>query len=275
MKYLAAVDLSEASLLALDALRAVANGGEGDVTLVHVVDLDLYTAGGSIPGIMEFAQERLATESQRLAGCGLSVSGIRVEQGDATATILRVAAEEESDLVVMTNLGKGAKTGRLFGSTAERVASSGSVPVLIERLSAEGAQDASCRIYTGSPFERVLVAVDFDSHPAHLLRFALSLPGVGAIRTAHVVGDTAEVNETWARMNELISAAPADLILESEVLVGEPTEALIDLATTWGATTVLLSPCSHSALHRALWGSVARKVALGARCSVLFVPSAD
>jgi nucleotide-binding universal stress UspA family protein len=274
MKYLAAVDLSEASLFALDTLRAFAGDEGGDVTLLHVVDLDLYTAGGSIPGIMEFAEERLGTESKRLAGCGLNVSGIRVEQGDATATILRVAAHEHTDLVVMTNLGKGERTGRMFGSTAERVASNGSVPVLIERLSAEDA-DGSCRMYTGSPFDRVLVAVDFDSHPVHLLRFAQSLPDVGAMRTAHVARNAADVDDAWARMNALIAAAPADLILESEVLVGEPTEALLDLAGTWGATTIALSPCSHSALHRALWGSVARKVALGAECSVLFVPSVD
>jgi len=269
MKYLAAVDLSEASLLALDALRAFAGQEGGDVTLLHVVDLDLYTAGGSVPGIMEFAKERLAQESERLAGCGLHVTAVRVEQGDSTQTILRVAAEENAELVIMTSLGKGVRTGRLFGSTAERVASSGKLPVLIERVGIAAGDGSCCRMSERSPFERTLIAVDLEHDPAAVIGFVKTLPGLGAMRVVHVVRDAAQLDEAQALLDQF---APTGVEAESTALVGLPAEKIVADAAGWGASAIALSPCAHGALHRALWGSVARHVALKAECSVLFVP---
>lgn len=276
MKYLAAVDLSEASLLALDALRGFAGQEGGDVTLLHVVDLDLYTAGGSIPGIMEFAKERLTQESVRLSDCGLRITAIRVEQGDSTQTILRVAAEEKSDLVVMTNLGKGARTGRLFGSTAERVATSGAIPVLIERVGvAEGDSENCCRLVEGSPFERTLVAVDLADDPGAILSRLWTLPGVGTARIVHVAENDTAAADARVRLGDLTAAAPEGARLESDVLVGDPATAIVQDAAAWRATAIALRPCTHGALHRAFWGSVARAVALNANCSILFTPTGD
>lgn len=276
MRYLAAVDLSEASLLALDALKAIAGDGSGEVTLLHVVDLDLYTAGGMVPSIMEFARERLTQESVRLAGCGLQTPAIRVEQGDSTQTILRVAAEERADLVVMTNLGKGAHTGRLFGSTAERVASAGTVPVLIERVGVpEGNGEDCCRLVEGSPFERTLVAVDIADDPRTALSAIWTLPGVGTTRLVYVTeNDTAAV-DARVRLGALASGAPEGVSAESEVLVGDPATAIVEDASAWRATVIALRPCTHRALHRLVWGSVARGVALNANCSILFTPAGD
>lgn len=274
MKYLAAVDLSDASLLALDALRAIAGDEGGDVALLHVVDLDLYTAGGSVPGIMEFAEKRLHEESERLANCGLRVANIRVEQGDTTQTILRVAAEEDSNLLVMTNLGKGARTGRLFGSVAERVAASGNVPVLIERVGfAEGNGGTCCRLAEGSPFERTLIAIDIEHDPQSLFAFVERLPGVGATRVVHVARDASALGDAEARFGTLMDAAPADMTAEAGVLIGKPAEVVLEAAGEWNATAIVLSPCAHGALHRALWGSVARQIALEAKTSILFVPA--
>lgn len=273
MKYLAAIDLSEASLLALDALRAVAGDEPGEVVLLHVVDVDLYTAGGLVPQIIEFAQNRLAQESGRLTRCGLNVTGVRVEQGDAAQTILRVAAEERADLVVMTNLGKGARTGRLFGSTAERVASVGEVPVLIDRVHVPPAEaEACCRYTDGSPLARTLIAVDLDHDPQAIFEFVARAPGVEATRTVHVVQKESEVDAARARLNRALQAAPNGTDAVAVVLVGAPAEAIISDAAEWQASAIAMHPCGHTALHRALWGSVSRKVALEAHCSVLFVP---
>lgn len=274
MKFLAAVDLSETSMLALDTLKAIAGDKPGDVTLLHVVDLDLYTAGGSVPAILEFARERLLEESARLAGCGLRVPSIRVEQGDAAQTILRVSSEESADLIVMTNLGKGARTGRLFGSTAERVASAARVPVLIERVNVPAEEEvACCRLIGGSPLERILVAVDVDDDPAESLQTVFSMPGVSTVHLVHVVEDAAEAEAANPRLGELATTAPDDVAATFEAMTGDPAESIVAAAKAWGATAVALQPCRHSALHRAMWGSVARSVALHAPCSILFVPA--
>ncbi len=273
MKYLAAVDLSDASLLTLDALRALAGEEPGDVALLHVIDLDLYTAGGMVPSIMEFARERLTQESTRLTGCGLNTPTIRVEQGDSTQTILRVAAEESADLIVMTNLGKGARTGRLFGSTAERVASAGTVPVLIERVTAdEGDGGSCCRVVESSPFARVFVAVDLEHRPVPILRFVLSLPNVEAVRVVHVVRDAAEVDTASETLRRMLAEFGN---VESMVLSGPPAATIVREAAAWGATSIALAPMAHTIIHRALWGSVARDVAHNAESSVLFVPATE
>jgi nucleotide-binding universal stress UspA family protein len=275
MKFLAAVDLSEASLLSLDVLASLPVSEGSEATLLHVVDLDLYTAGGFVPGIMEFAEKRLHEESERLSGCGLRAPAIRVEQGDTAQTILHVAAEEQADLVVMTNLGKGARTGRLFGSTAERLASHGTVPVLIERVGFdEGNGGKCCRVAAGSPFERTMIAVDIDHDPHSLFAFVGGLPGVGTTRVIHVVRRAEELDEASKRFEALMQAGPDDMRAEPEVLVGDPAQVVAETAAEWGATTIALGPCAHGAFHRAVWGSVARSVALHANCSILFVPLA-
>ncbi len=270
MRFLAATDLSEAGLLGVEAISLM-RAPQGDkVTLLHVVDLDLYTAGGSVPGIIEFAEERLGPEAERLRACGLDVT-VRVEQGDSAQTIRDVAAEEDSDLVVMTSLGKGAKTGRLMGSAAEKVASAGTVPVLVERVHIlEG--EACCRVNAGSPFERVLIAADLDEAAVSVVALIDSLSDVGATRVLHVAPDADAVAEARKRLRAMMDRAPTRMKAEADVMAGDPARVILDTASEWKATTIALNPCAHGMLHRAIWGSTAREVALHAHCSVLFVP---
>lgn len=274
MKVLAAVDLSKASLLALDTLCSLPGAAASKAVLLHVVDLDPYTAGGSIPGIMEFARARLAEEAARLVSCGLPEPVVRVEQGDAVLTIGRIAREEAADLIVMTSLGKGARTGRLFGSTAERVATGGTTPVLVERV-AVSASDTCCRVSEAAPFERVLVAVDHEDAADGLVASAASLPGVRAVRIVHVVSDAGSEAAARTRLEALAATLPEDLERGATVRMGDPARSIVEAAAEWPATIVALRPCRHGLAHRAVFGSVARAVALHAPCSVLFVPTTE
>jgi nucleotide-binding universal stress UspA family protein len=103
MNVLIATDLSEASLAALDSVCACKHGIFDKATLLHVIDLDLYTAGGSIPQITEYANNVLPLWAERLTSCGIETM-VRVEQGPAAETIEDVALESGADLVVMTSL---------------------------------------------------------------------------------------------------------------------------------------------------------------------------
>jgi nucleotide-binding universal stress UspA family protein len=269
MNVLIATDLSEASLAALDSVCACESGAFDKATLLHVIDLDLYTAGGSIPQIMDYANSVLPVWADRLTQCGVETQ-VRVEQGPAAETIEDVAAEKGADLVVMTNLGHGALTGRVFGSTVEKVASRGRVPVLVERVHEHGG--SWCRLDEGSPFSRVLVAANTDDALTSLLGYAAALPGETALRVVHVASAPDEVTAAESELRDAVGAPGAEVA----VLVGDPVLALVQEASTWRATVVALAPCRHSMLHRAVWGSVARGVALHAPCSVLLVPpSAD
>jgi nucleotide-binding universal stress UspA family protein len=271
MKIVVATDLSEAGILAVEGLCACEAGLFEQVVLLHVVDLDLYTAGGSIPGIMEWARGRLDEEESRLRAAGFEVES-RIEQGPALDTIQAVASEAGADLVMVTNLGKGAATGRLFGSTAEQLAVRGSVPVLVDRVAFQ--DQTWCRVGEGSPFARVLVGIDPDDTLPGMLRAVGSLPGVEAVRVVHVVREIDDVAAEVVRLEQAVSEAGIDITAEVAALVGDPAARLLDEARDWNASVMAVSPCRHGLAHRALFGSVARGIALGADRPVLFVPAA-
>jgi nucleotide-binding universal stress UspA family protein len=241
MRVLIATDLSDASLAGLECVCACGSGVFTHATLLHVIDLDLYTAGGSVPQILEYAHTALPEWADRLRGCGLETD-VRVEQGSAVETIEQVADEVGADLVVMTSLGHGAATGRIFGSTVEKVASRGHVPV-----------------------------AELDDAASALLAHVGKLPKGSAIRVIHVAAAGDDVAHAEAGLSDLV--AKTDIpAAETAILTGDPTDVIVQDAVDWKATVVVVAACRHSPLHRAVWGSVARGVALHAPCSVLIVP---
>ena len=74
----------------------------------------------------------------------------------------------------------------------------------------------------GSPFERILVALDLNHDPETLLRVVQALPGLKAMRIVNVVRDISHVDEARLRLNEVVVAAQANVNVESDVLVGAP-----------------------------------------------------
>ncbi len=271
LKTIIATDLSGASLLAVDSVVACGGTIFGPVILLHVVDLDLYTAGGSVPGLLEFAEEQLAKEAARLRECGIDAK-VRVEMGDTVEMIESAFAQEGADVVLLTNLGQGAITGRLFGSTAEKLASRGAVPVLIERVVVEGDAGVCCRTGLSPLTGRVLAAVGLDDASDHLARVAASLPGVKALRLLHVSPAEEGVADAESALEELLDAASLPFAVETAVVVGEPAETIIEDAELWGASLVVIASCAHGPAHRLVWGSVARTVAREATTSVFIVP---
>lgn len=270
MNVLIATDLSEASLAGLDGVCSCESGTFESATLLHVIDLDHYTAGGSIPQILEYANKVLPVWADRLTRCGIETR-FRVEQGPAVETIEDVAVETGADLVVITSLGHGAATGRVFGSTVEKVASRGRIPVLVERVHER--EGVWCRSGGGSPFVRVLLAANTDDALPSLLAYVAKLPGESALRVVHVVAASEELAGAERDLAEAVEAAGVSSA-QVAVLVGDPVDVIAEDAVSWKATVVAVASCRHSMLHRAIWGSVARGVALHAPCSVLVVPPA-
>ncbi len=271
MRVVVATDLSEASLAAVDTMTACAAAAFERVVLVHAVDLDLYTAGGTVPAVVELAVERLGEIADDLRSAGFADVGVRVEVGPAVETIETIAAEEDAGLVVMTSLGRGAVAGRLLGSTAERLAARGRVPVLIERVTER--EGAWCRLGEGGPFARVLVGTDLSGSLADQLSFVSRLPGVGEVRVVHVADpgmDPEYVREQLAQRAAEVSAPPPHAL---EVRAdASAADGLLAEAVEWDASVIAVSPAGRGVIHRALWGSTARRVAQESPVPVLFVP---
>lgn len=273
MRALIATDLSEASLAAVEAVTSCNPVDFEGVVLLHAVDLDLYTAGGTVPAVIELAEESLGSIAEGLREAGFDVS-VRVEVGPAAEVIERVAAEEGVGLVVMSNLGSGAVTGRLLGSTAERLASAGKLPVLIERVREDGG--AWCRIAECHPFGKVLVGTDLCDSLRSQLDVVGQLPGVGEVRVVHVADEGMDAERVTEACFALVAEAAPEMSVEAGVRIGgDPAEELLAEAAEWGASVVVVSPRAHGIVHRAIWGSTARKIARESSVPVLFVPTGD
>jgi len=274
MRILIATDLSEASLAAVGSVTACNPTDFSAVVLVHAVDLDLYTAGGTVPAVIELAEESLGAVADDLRAAGFEAT-FRVEVGPAVEVIERVAAEEGAGLVVMSNLGSGALAGRLLGSTAEKLASAGKLPVLIERVREDAG--AWCRVAECHPFGKVLVGADLSESLPTQLAVVAGLPGVGAVRVLHVTDADADQTAILERLEELMARAhESGIAPEVALRVGsDPASELTAEASEWGATVIVVSPRTHGLVHRAIWGSTARALAQRSPVPVLMVPAKD
>jgi nucleotide-binding universal stress UspA family protein len=75
----------------------------------------------------------------------------RLERGDAAATILRIAREEEDDLIVMGSHGHSRIHRALLGSVSEKVLAQSEIPVLLMR--GNGCADPPVRVEEPAPAE--------------------------------------------------------------------------------------------------------------------------
>ena len=141
-RILCPVDFSESSLHALKYAISMADEADGQLTILHVVaheleqTADLEFATGMTLG--DFLKEREETFRRRLQevvataseSCSVDSS---ITHGKPWREILRVAAERQSDLIVMGVQGRGAVDLLLFGSTTQHVVREASCPVLTLR----------------------------------------------------------------------------------------------------------------------------------------------
>ncbi len=127
------VDFSEHAEAALEAASHIVRSG-GRLLLVHVLDrVDLAT-----PGLVWPAQDDEARRVHALRALEARVRAglqrdaeIRVLGGDPGRQIVRFAAEEEADLIVMSSRGRTGIARLTTGSVAERVVRLAGCPVLV------------------------------------------------------------------------------------------------------------------------------------------------
>jgi nucleotide-binding universal stress UspA family protein len=136
----AAIDFSETSQDALDAALDVARGTDARVHLVHVVPDPLHhpwvveSAGVDLlevrRGWIEDAERGLA---ELAAGRTLDPRHVvtAVVTGSASGEIVRYAAEQAADVIVLGSHGHGAVRRFLLGSVADRVIRQSGCPVLV------------------------------------------------------------------------------------------------------------------------------------------------
>jgi nucleotide-binding universal stress UspA family protein len=141
-RILCPVDFSDASVTALPLALSIAQESDATLTLMHVIevppelaepmppfDYDPYAVhaaavAASLTRLREFVPASARTY------CTLETL---VREGSAYRQVLAVAAEGQSDLIVMGVHGRGALDLLLFGSNTARVTRGATCPVLVVR----------------------------------------------------------------------------------------------------------------------------------------------
>jgi nucleotide-binding universal stress UspA family protein len=141
-RILCPIDFSAASLRALEYATALAAAAGPGVQALHVIEV--FAEGGGMrdelvldtpdfrAGLLRHGQQQLhdaISEEMRLQ-CPITES---VTQGKAYREILRVAAWEKIDLIVLGVQGRSAADLLLFGSTTQHVVRQAECPVLTVR----------------------------------------------------------------------------------------------------------------------------------------------
>lgn len=141
-RILCATDFSETSAEALHMALAFADAGQAHLTLLNVVEgapdfgdptyIALPYMGPMRQDLEKAVRERLQKMADEAAGTGVKIDA-RVAFGRAYREILRIAAEDRADLVVVGAQGHGVIEHMLSGSNAQHVIRGATCPVLTVR----------------------------------------------------------------------------------------------------------------------------------------------
>jgi nucleotide-binding universal stress UspA family protein len=262
----------------------------------------LALAGGGDDSVqrIEEAWNQVATTDLDEAAQAVADAGVTIErviaEGEPDEWIVDTAANRGVDMIAMTSHGRGAIGRAIFGSVADRVARTATVPVLIVRAAGEDAPQAAAvkRIVVpldGSELaERALpIASEIAKRlrvPIHVFRAVDPVtampvaPGVfGAAPT--VSGEIADQiwEEAESEANQTVRDAVADLQKQhgidaaGSILHGSPFFAISE--ATRPDDLLVLTSHGRGGVRRWLLGSVAEKLIREAPAPVLLVPALE
>jgi len=299
MKILCAVDGSEFSQWAVEALGALERSSLESITLLHVADTHKLKVAGS-PRVIGYRGARAALEkagdvllqrASQQADVVLSQSALEPRTkvrtillaGSPAETIVRRAAQERSHLILVGTRGLSDVKGFLLGSVARKVASLAPCPVLVIKRPL-------------STISRVLLAVDHSKGSRAAARFLRAgiLPDTAAI----TICTSAETPVTdlasrylserqleelkrpvLDRATELVTELREEFIKEgyavsTEVRMNHVIDTIIKLATANHSELLVVGSRGLTGMERLQLGSVSESLLKYAPCSVLIVRGA-
>jgi nucleotide-binding universal stress UspA family protein len=302
---LAPVDGSGRSLRAVPWAAKLA-GADGIVVLLRVVPAQpnyaeslfgLVGAEDTIQSIQD-AWSRTAAADMDEAAAVIAGSGVPVEHmtaaGEPDEEIVAAAERRGVDMIAMASHGRGALGRAIFGSVADRVARSATVPVLILRTPDEAAdtEKVVSRIVVpldGSEIARRALPVATElarqfAAPVHIVR---AIDPVTALPVAPGVFGASPINaevadQIWQEAESEARATVRDAVshlkgggidASGAMLNGSPFFAISE-ATKPGDLLVLTSH-GRGGVRRWLLGSVAEKLVREADAPVLLVPAPE
>jgi nucleotide-binding universal stress UspA family protein len=228
------------------------------------------------------AEERLPQFPLESAINPRLITCAEIRSGEAGNEICKVAAERETDLIVLASHGLGGLQHLIVGSTAERVVRGAPCPVLTVReraLRKQGAFD----------LKRIVVTTDFSEESKKAFPYAMAfarkfeaslvllyiVPGHLPAELSHigvVLEERRLVEEARERLPRFRQAElDPHLRVEPLVLNGGVAHEVCRMADVQGADLIVMATHGHTGLKHFIIGSVTEKVVRHAPCPVLVV----
>lgn len=280
MKVLLAIDGSNFSEAAVQAVMTQLQPQGTEVKVLHVVDLAL-----PFPTLhaAEFRQESLRhgqalvqRTEQRLVKAGFKVL-TATEEGDPRSKILDSAARWKADLIVLGSHGRKGLDHFLMGSVSQAVLHHAPCSVQVIRIRNEPNE-----IEDASPKTKVLLAID-DSRFSEAARDAIiqqMRPEQTEVCVLHIVEPyyshvagaepTTEL-QLVAHFEQLLTGA--GFKVHTAIEEGDPRTKVVDYAANWKPDVLVVGSHGRSGLERFLMGGVSENVARHSDCSVEVVRS--
>lgn len=132
-------DFSTASDAALPHAEALARQKSASLLILHVEEPPLAYGGGELYyGLPDPNSERILKMLEDVRPTDQTVAFThRLTMGDPAGEIVRIAAEEGVEMIVLGTHGRSGMTRMLMGSVAETVVRRAPCPVLVYRAAAE------------------------------------------------------------------------------------------------------------------------------------------
>jgi nucleotide-binding universal stress UspA family protein len=282
-RILCAVDVSAPAQAAFQQALALCRARDAELTVVHAAPKH-YSFGWQAPERLAM----LAAFRQAAKDVGVRFK-ISVQHGDPAGVILLHARARRSHLIVIGTHRRTGLTRLRVGSIAETVTLRATCPVLIVPASLN-------HCAPGTPFRRILCAVDFSPASTAALDVAVSLAteNNGDVTLVHVEKGISPADlsrysyrvrvpepealmaqDAWRRLQD---ATPAELRgsgrIHVRVATGDPSTEIVRTAADVNADLIVVGVTSRGPIGRRVFGATATRVMRAAGRLVLAVPEA-
>ena len=278
-KILVPLDGSKLAEAVVPYIRQIASGLDASVTLLHV------EAPKGAPRV-EMEEGYLEWTTTTLRQQGVEVA-MEVASGLPHEEIVRYAKENGFSLIAMATHGRSGLGRWAYGSVADKVLHSTSIPVFLIRPSESG-QAAIPQ----EPIKGLLVPLDGSELAEEALPFAEALAVrlnlvISLVRVvpyqSYIQGgfelpayDPAWDKQIEASANSYLESLKVRLAKErlqtrTSLLLGHPASEIIDLAQHTEGSLVVMSSHGRSGVGRWLFGSVADRVLRASRRPILII----
>lgn len=289
---LVTTDFSDTSTNAVNRALQIAKAHDASVTLVHVIEKDLFSKilGKIIP--RDIIRSSEAHAKRELEGALVHfkkqyphINYAIITKGKPALKILQFAKENKADLIVIGAHGRYSMSDSFVGTTAEYIAEHTPIPTLVVKKP------------SGRPYKKILVLIDFSTASKKVLKYGIHLFSQAKVRLLHV-GDyefdyllrreAIAQNITKAKLQKLRKAIILYLEVKMDkfikpyhphiakksydILLGYPGPTIINEANNLNTDLIIMGTKSHGKHQHMFMGSVANRILIDANKDVLLMP---